>query len=271
MSSKAGLRFSGSPYDIVFLPVLGGVVVIAWAALAIWSASPYGRYVSHDWTNPVLAAYMCAALPAGEIVAPAVLYVLGWVLMTVAMMLPTALPVLGVFGRLVGERADAGRLLAIMVGGYLFVWLGFGIAAHLLGAGIVALAQHSLWVTFNGWLIGVVLLLVAGLFQFSRVKYRCLESCSTPLGFVLARWRGRRPAVEALRLGMAHGAFCVGCCWALMLLLFAMGTGSVGWMVALGAAMAIEKNTSWGPRLARPLGSVLLGCAGAVAAINVLA
>src|SRR5271166_6698078 len=109
MATKAGRRFSVSPYDVVFLPVLGAVVVIAWVALAIWSASPYGRYVSHDWTNPVLAAYMCAALPAGEIVAPAVLYVSGWVLMTVAMMLPTTLPVLGVFGRLVGERADAGR------------------------------------------------------------------------------------------------------------------------------------------------------------------
>ena len=145
MSSKAGGRFSVSPYDVVFLPVLGGMVVIAWVALAIWSASPYGRYVSHDWTNPVLAAYMCAAVPAGGIVLPAVLFVLGWVLMTVAMMLPTALPVLGVFGRLVGERADAVRLMAIVVGGYLFVWLGFGVAAHLLGAGVVALAQHSLW------------------------------------------------------------------------------------------------------------------------------
>ena len=116
-------------------------------------------------------------------------------------MLPSAVPVLGVFGRLVGERADAVRLMAIVVGGYLFVWLGFGVAAHLLGAGVVALAQHSLWVTFNGWLIGVVLLLVAGLFQFSRLKYRCLEACGAPLGFVLARWRGRRPAVVALRLG----------------------------------------------------------------------
>ncbi len=270
MSTKAGRRFSVSPYDVVFLPVLGGVVVIAWVALAIWSASPYGRYVSHDWTNPVIAAYVCAALPAGGIVLPAVLYVLGWVLMTVAMMLPTAVPVLGVFGRLVDERADAGLLMAIVVGGYLFVWLGFGIAAHLVGVGIVALAQHSVWVTFNGWLIGVALLLVAGLFQFSRLKYRCLEACGAPLGFVLARWRGRRPAIEAVRLGMAHGAFCVGCCWALMLLLFAIGTGSIGWMVALGAVMAIEKNTSWGRRLARPLGAVLLGCAGAVAALNVL-
>jgi predicted metal-binding membrane protein len=268
MSIKGGRGFSVSPYDVVFLPVLGGLVAVAWAALAVWSASPYGRYVSHDWTNLSLAASMCAALPAGEIVLPAVLYVLAWVLMTAAMMLPTALPVLAVFGRVVGARADAGRLLATAVGGYFLIWLGFGVAAHLVGVGIVALAQRSLWLTFNGWVIGTALLLIAGLFQFSRLKYRCLEACGAPLSFVLARWRGGRPAVEALLLGMAHGVFCVGCCWALMLLLFATGTGSVGWMAALGAAMAIEKNTSWGRRLARPLGVALLGWAGAIAALN---
>jgi predicted metal-binding membrane protein len=247
------------------------VVVVAWVTLAIWGASPYGRYVNHDWTSLGAAAYMCAALPAGEVLLPAVLYVFGWVLMTVAMMLPTAVPVLRVFARLVGERADAGRLVGIAVGGYLAVWLGFGIAAHLIGVALVALVQHSLWLSFNGWAIGVVLLLVAGLFQFSRLKYLCLDACGAPLGFVLARWRGRRPALDAFRLGTAHGVFCVGCCWALMLLLFAVGTGSVGWMLALGGAMAIEKNTSWGRGLARPLGVTLLACAGVVAALNLSA
>ena len=269
--TTAGRRWGVSPYDAVFLPLLGGVAVVTWVTLAIWSASPYGRYVSHDWTSLGLAAYMCAALPAGEILLPAFLYVLGWVLMSAAMMLPTTVPLLRVFGRLVGARADAGRLIAVVVGGYLFVWLGFGIVAHLIGVVLVALVQHSLWLSFNGWAIGVLLLLVAGLFQFSRLKYLCLEACGAPLGFVLARWRGRRPALEALLLGIAHGVFCVGCCWALMLLLFAMGTGSVGWMVALGGAMAIEKNTSWGRRLARPLGVMLFACAGAVAALNLRA
>jgi predicted metal-binding membrane protein len=95
--------------------------------------------------------------------------VLGWVLMTVAMMLPTALPVLSVFGRLIGERANAGRLMANVVGGYLLVWLGFGLAAHLIGIALVALVQRSVWLSFNGWAIGAALLLVAGLFQFSRL------------------------------------------------------------------------------------------------------
>ena len=205
--TTAGRRWGVSPYDAVFLPLLGGVVVVTWVTLAIWSASPYGRYVGHDWTSLGLAAYMCAALPAGEILLPAFLYVLGWVLMSAAMMLPTTVPLLRVFGRLVGQRADAGRLLAIVVGGYLFVWLGFGIVAHLIGVVLVALVQHSLWLSFNGWAIGVSLLLAAGLFQFSRLKYLCLEACGAPLGFVLARWRGRRPALEALLLGIAHGVY----------------------------------------------------------------
>jgi predicted metal-binding membrane protein len=268
---KAGRTFGVSPYDAAFLPVLGGLVAVAWATLAVWSASPYGRYVSHDWTNPVLAAYLCAAAPAGRFAAPAVLYVSGWLLMTTAMMLPTAIPVLAVFGRLVGARADAGRLVAIAVGGYLLIWLGFGVAAHLVGAGVVALVRRSTWLVFNGWAVGAGLLLIAGLFQFSRLKYRCLDECRRPLSFVLARWRGHRPAVEALRLGVDHGVFCVGCCWALMLLLFAMGTGSAGWMLAVGAVMAIEKNTSWGRLLARPLGVALCGCAGVVATLNLLA
>ena len=140
--SRVGRRSGVSPYDVVFLPVLGGLVVVSWVTLAIWSVSPYGRYVSHDWTSLGVAAHICAVLPAGEILLPAVLYVLGWVLMTVAMMLPTALPVLTVFGRLIGERANAGRLMALAAGGYLLVWLGFGLAAHLIGIALVLSLIH---------------------------------------------------------------------------------------------------------------------------------
>jgi predicted metal-binding membrane protein len=133
---------------------------------------------------------------------------------------------------------------------------------------LLALARHTLWLSFNGWAIGAAILFIAGVFQFSRFKYLCLDACATPLSFVAARWRGQRPALESFRLGVDHGVFCVGCCWALMLLLFAVGTGSVGWMVALGGAMAIEKNTPWGRRLTKPLGVALLACAGAVAVLN---
>jgi len=89
------------------------------------------------------------------------------------------------------------------------------------------------------------------------------------VGFIVAHWRGVRPRLEAFRLGLDHGMFCVGCCWAIMLLMFVVGTGSVGWMLALAAVMAIEKNVSWGRRLAAPLGGALLACSVAIFLQNV--
>ncbi len=101
-------------------------------------------------------------------------------------------------------------------------------------------------------------MLLAGAFQFTPLKYRCLDKCRTPLGFIMQHWRGRRERSHAFALGVQHGAFCVGCCWALMFLMFAVGTGNVGWMLVLGAVMAIEKNVRWGRRLSTPLGIGLL-------------
>ena len=271
MSAAIEHRLGVSRYRSVFLPILTGIVAIAWTAMAAWSASPYGRYVNHDWTDLGLVTRLCAPMRGGDALLQALLYLVGWVLMTTAMMLPSAAPLLRVFSRLVGSRADAGRLLAFAVAGYLLVWRGFGVAAHLLSIALVFLAQHSLWLTFNGWTIGASLLFVAGLFQFSRLKYVCLDACGAPLGFVVARWRGRRPGLESFRLGVDHGMFCVGCCWALMLLLFALGTGSIGWMVALGGAMAFEKNSAWGRRFSKPLGGALVAGAGAIAVFNLAA
>jgi predicted metal-binding membrane protein len=104
-------------------------------------------------------------------------------------------------------------------------------------------------------------LAVAGVFQFSPLKYRCLDKCRTPLSFVQQHWRGRNERRNAWLLGLHHGAFCVGCCWALMLLMFAVGTGSVGWMLAMGVVMAVEKNLPWGRWLSAPLGAALLAAA----------
>ena len=85
-----------------------------------------------------------------------------------------------------------------------------------------------------------------------------MDKCRAPLSFVVQHWRGGGEGGQALLLGAHHGAFCVGCCWALMLLMFAVGTGSLGWMLALGAVMAIEKNLPWGRHFSAPLGAVLL-------------
>lgn len=252
-----------------FHALLAGLVASAWAVLWLWSLSPYGRYLDHGrWTEVGFAAEICRAVPGGEFVLPAVLHTTGWVLMVAAMMLPTTLPLLGVFRRIVAGRPDADRLAALVVAGFLCAWFGFGLAAHALDWMLLAAARETRWFVANGWVVGAAVVGGAGLFQFSSLKYRCLDKCRTPFGFVAERWRGIAPGREALRVGIDHGAFCIGCCWALMLLMFVVGMGNVGWMLALGAVMAAEKNLPGGRRLSAPLGVALLAWAGAIVLMN---
>lgn len=242
-----------------FLPTLGGLIGIAWFALWVWAQSPYGRYLDHgNWTEIGLAASICRAIPAGEVVVPALIYIGGWVLMSAAMMLPTTFPLLTIFRRMTLGRLDQGMLTALLILGYLVMWTAFGIVAHLLDYALHEVAAGSAWLAVNGWVLGACVLASAGIFQFSSLKYHCLDKCRTPLSFVIEHWRGERERWQTFVLGLHHGAFCVGCCWALMLLMFVVGTGSVGWMLILGAVMAMEKNLPWGHRLSTPLGIALL-------------
>jgi predicted metal-binding membrane protein len=252
-----------------FVPLIATLVAFAWVTLFIWERSPYGRYLNHgQWTEVGLAAGICSFLPAGRIALPALLYVGGWLLMSAAMMLPTALPLFSIFDRLTERRRGRALLLTLVIVGYLVVWAAFGLAAHLLDAVLHLLVFSSPWLWFNAWLVGAVVLAVAGAFQFTALKYHCLDKCRTPFSFVHQHWRGQAPHREAFLLGVHHGVFCVGCCWAIMLLMFVVGTGSVGWMLALGAVMAIEKNVSWGRKLSAPLGIALLLWSGALVAQN---
>jgi len=246
----------------LFLPVVGALIALAWVTLFVWERSPYGRYLSHAELG-----HLDLATGVEPVAVQAALYVAGWMLMTVAMMLPTTLPLLEIFRRLTRDRADRGRLVLLLVCGYLAVWLAFGMAAHVFDLGLHKLFDRSGWLQANPWVFGAAPLLVAGAFQFSDLKYRCLEKCRTPLSFVMEHWRGRRESLQAFALGASHGIFCVGCCWALMLLMFAVGTGSIGWMLVLGAVMAIEKNMPWGRKLSAPLGAVLIAW-GALIVLN---
>ena len=252
-----------------FAPIAVPLIATAWLALILWEQSPYGRYLDHPrWTDVGIAAALCRSLPAGDLVLPAFLYAGGWLLMIAAMMLPTALPLFRLFERMVQPRRDYGMLIALLVAGYLAVWTGFGIAAHGLDAFVHAGVRQSEWLMLNGWAVGAAVLAFAGLFQFGRLKYRCLDKCRAPFGFIAERWHGPHPRKSAWRLGLDHGVYCVGCCWALMLLMFVVGTGNVGWMLALGAVMAVEKNMPWGRHLSRPLGMLLLATAAVVVAAN---
>ncbi len=236
-----------------FLPAMGALITVAWLALWVWDRSPYGRYLKHGELGE-----LDLHAGVGGLLLPTMLYVAGWTLMTVAMMLPTTLPLVEIFRRLTQRRSTHGQLVTLLITGYLAVWLAFGIAAHVFDFGVHGLFDRSTWLQSNAWVFGAGPLLLAGAFQFTQLKYRCLDKCRAPLSFVTQYWRGDRQHWHAFLLGAHHGAFCVGCCWALMLLMFAVGTGNVGWMLVLGAIMAIEKNTPWGRKLSAPLGVALL-------------
>jgi predicted metal-binding membrane protein len=145
-----------------------------------------------------------------------------------------------------------------VLAGYVAVWAGFGVAVHVLDSVVHALADRSAWLTLHGWAIGAGVLALAGLFQFSRLKYLCLDRCRSPMAFITENWRGGDERRDSLRLGVRHGIFCVGCCWSLMVVMFVVGTASIGWMLGLAVIMALEKNLAWGRLLARPLGVGLL-------------
>ncbi|RJG02215.1 DUF2182 domain-containing protein [Noviherbaspirillum sedimenti] len=271
MSSPAGAPPSGAArHQRVFLPLMVALITLAWLALWAWSRSPYGRYLEHgDWTASGPAAFLCRVVPAGGVVVPMTLYAAAWIFMTAAMMLPTTLPLFNAFDRLTAARPDHGRLVLLLGLGYMTAWGAFGLLAHALHSVLLFLLASVPVLAWHGWVIGAATIALAGAFQFSKLKYQCLEKCRTPLSFIMQRWRGHAPGWHAFSLGAQHGLFCAGCCWALMLLMFAFGAGSLGWMLLLAAVMAIEKNVRWGRRLGTPLGVALLGWAAVVVAMHV--
>jgi predicted metal-binding membrane protein len=254
-----------------FLPVIGALIALAWATLVLWERSPYGRYLDHgDWTASGFAAEICRALPSGRVVLPALIYVAGWLLMSVAMMLPGIVPLLDIFRRVSLARRDRHLLLALVVAGYLAVWLIFGIAAQGLDLGVHAILGGSALLLPYAWLLGAAVIALAGAFELSPLKHFCLDKCRTPMSFVIQHWRGYAHRRQALLLGLHHGAFCVGCCWAIMLVMLIVGMGNVGLMLTFGAILAIEKNVAWGARLSAPFGAGLLGWAAVILAVHLL-
>jgi len=232
-----------------FLLLLASLIGLAWLSLLVWDSSPYDRFLSHAAiADPGALGY------AGV----AAFFVAAWTLMTVAMMLPTALPLVLLFRRFTAHRREAGMLSAVLLLGYVLVWAAFGAAAHLADFGLHTLIARSHWLADRSWALGGSTLLLAGAYQFMPLKRFCLEKCRSPYGFIVQHWLGRSPLREALRMGVDHGAFCVGCCWSLMLIMFAVGCGNLAWMLVLGSVMAIEKNLPWGTRLSAPVGVLLL-------------
>jgi predicted metal-binding membrane protein len=179
-----------------------------------------------------------------------------WIVMMVAMMTPAVLPVVLVFSRLDRRGGSAPVDGALFAGGYLAAWGAFGVAASALQRALhqAALLQtHAL--SADPALAGAILL-GAGMYQLTPLKTACLRHCQTPLGFLLSHWRDG--AWGAFRMGVRHGTYCVGCCWALMLLMFVSGVMSVGAMAILTCVVLSERLLSSSPWTARLPGGALI-------------
>jgi predicted metal-binding membrane protein len=232
--------------------VLAAAALLALAALA---ASPYAYYLSHNYQPNSLLGQLGALG----------LFLAGWTLMVLAMMLPTATSLLGSVAKLRPEGSAARRAQFLTAAGFLAAWAAVGYLFRALDVTFHATLDSLGSSQPPPDVVTASALALAGAFQFSSLKHRCLTACRTPSSFVYRHWRGERPDRDALRIGTAYGWSCVGCCWALMLVMFALGAVSVAWMLAIGALTAFEKQARAGPRFSAPIGVALLGAAAIVA------
>lgn len=191
-----------------------------------------------------------------------VMLVMWWVMM-VAMMTPSAAPTILLHatitrrGQSDARGANTAAATGAFVGGYLAIWFLFAAAATSLEFGFERLALVSpMWMWSESHVLTGTLLVAAGLYQLTPIKTACLDGCRSPIEFLSRYWRpGAR---GAFRLGVVHGAYCVGCCWALMLLLFAGGVMNLLWIAGLSIIVAIEKMAPFGHAAGRVIGIVLL-------------
>ena len=180
------------------------------------------------------------------------LYVM-WAVMMVAMMVPTAAPMILTFATIYRRRREKqGPYVptGVFLGGYLVIWAGFALLATLAQWG---LHQATLMTAIMGSvtpILGGTLLLAAGVFQWTPLKNACLSHCRTPMGFIMSEWR--EGTGGAVKMGVRHGIYCVGCCWFLMALMFVAGVMNLLWMAGIAAYILVEKVTpsgAWGSRV----------------------
>lgn len=187
-----------------------------------------------------------------------------WVLMAIAMMLPTAAPAILTFADIAraGEHAGSpGNRVAAFIVGYLAAWGAFGALATAAQWALATLVLHSAEFGSKRPLLVGVALIGTGSYQFSAIKRACLTQCRSPIAFFLSHWRDG--LAGAIYLGLRHGIHCVGCCWALMSLMLLGGTMSVGWTAGLTAIMLIEKIPPAGRFVVRAVGIALIAAGAA--------
>ena len=243
----------------IVLAGLAGVTALAWLYLVVMAAGMGGGMAMGDGGGAAMA--MPQIRPWGAV--DFVLMFLMWAIMMVGMMVPSAAPMVLLYARVARQRVErAGPFTptGAFVMGYIAVWAGFSLGATGLQWALERAALLSPMLVSTSPILGGLLLIAAGVYQWTPLKHACLDHCRSPLHFVMAHWR---PGVGgAFRMGLEHGAFCVGCCWFLMGLLFVAGVMNLLWIAAIAAFVLLEKVAPQGARVGRASG-VLLVLAGA--------
>lgn len=251
-SAAPGIIFSlalPSPERLFVIVGLAGIVVLSWAYLVVEADRMGGL--------PENMAAMVELRPRDA--TGLVLLFLMWAVMMVAMMIPSAMPMI-LFHAAVVRKMETGHSFAVSVGsfvaGYIVVWTLFSVTATLAQAFLEHLALLSpMMVANNPWLGGLILV-AAGVYQMTPAKAVCLKYCQTPFAFVATHWRNGLGG--AFQMGLRHGLFCVGCCWALMALLFVGGVMNLLWVAAIAFFVLIEKVFPFGAGLGRLAGGCMV-------------
>jgi predicted metal-binding membrane protein len=226
--------------------ILGSLLILAAAAwvLLVWQARTTDAEM--------------AMTPTMGMGAP--LFLAIWVAMMVAIMFPTAAPMVLMFARVHARKRQRERPFVptwVFVGAYLVVWTLLGVVAYAAAVGAERLADRSMWLMDHAAQGGGVILVAAGLYQLTPLKYRCLAQCRSPLAFVMTSWREGYGG--ALRMGVEHGVYCAGCCWLLFVLLFPLGMLNIAALAAITALIFAEKSLPLGRHLSRVAAAALIG------------
>lgn len=224
-------------------------IVLAWALAIVAEGTGTTGALHHDALIENGPPFWAAIL----------LFLLAWQAMIAAMMLPSTLPLLRLFEVTSRGQEHPRRVRSAFLAGYAAVWTSFGALAFLGDDVVHHTVDATPWLEARPWLIGGTVLAAAGLFQFSDLKDKCLSKCRHPAPYLLSHYR--RGSAAAFRLGSGHGLFCLGCCWALMLVMFAAGVAVLWWMAALTAVMVYEKTGRKGRALTPVIGVALLALA----------
>ncbi|HEV2403919.1 MAG TPA: DUF2182 domain-containing protein [Ktedonobacterales bacterium] len=232
------------------LGVLLALASLAWV-FVIWQAtSVRGSAMPKGMAAP-------ASLTMGM---SAALFLAVWIAMMVAMMFPSAAPMVLMYSAIATGKRARGQTYAptwIFVAGYLLVWSLAGVVAYLAALGLDNLASNIRPLAENAGRIGGSLLVVAGVYQFSPLKNMCLAKCRTPTQFLMTGWRGGNGG--AFRMGFTHGVFCLGCCWLLFVILFPLGMMNIAALALLSVLIFVEKTLPVGRLIASLTGVALVG------------